>query len=124
MNGQLSLKSEEGTGSCFKLRLKFPLPPEEESNPKQANCGTCDRETSQGRTDPNQVPKPGTGDKKKGIHCRCGDDSFPGPGPGQKDSNCLDVEISLTNGESRSITLAAPHTTADKRTKAIEVSDG
>lgn len=29
MNGQLSLKSEEEKGSCFKIRLRFPLPSEE-----------------------------------------------------------------------------------------------
>lgn len=29
MNGQLSLKSEEGKGSCFKIRLRFPLPVDE-----------------------------------------------------------------------------------------------
>lgn len=123
MDGQLGLKSEEGKGSCFKLRLKFPLPPEEESNMKQATGGSCDHQTSQGRNDTNQAPKANTVRKSGGIPCRCGDNSFPGAGPGQKDSNCLDVEISLTNGESRSITLAAPHATSDKRTKPIEVSN-
>jgi signal transduction histidine kinase len=123
MDGQLSLKSEEGTGSCFKPRLKFPLPSEEGANTKVASGGSCGHQACPQKNDTNQAPTESTTEGKSGIPCRCGDDSFPGPGPGQKDSNCLDVEINLTNGESRSITLAAPHSASDKRTKAIEVSD-
>lgn len=120
MDGQLSLKPEEGTGSCFKLRLKFPLPSEEGANTKVAGGGSCGHPACHQK---NAAPTESSAHGKSGIPCRCGDDRFPGPGPGQKDSNCLDVEISLTNGESRSITLAAPHSASDKRTKAIEVSD-
>lgn len=123
MDGQLSLKSEEGTGSCFKLRLKFPLPSEEGANTKLAGGGSCGHQACHHKKDTNQALTETTTEGKNGIPCRCGDDSFPGPGPGQKDSNCLDVEINLTNGGSRSITLAAPHSASDKRTKPIDVSD-
>ncbi|KAJ5905823.1 uncharacterized protein N7473_002739 [Penicillium subrubescens] len=120
MDGQLSLKSEKGTGSCFKLRLKFPLPSEEGAKTNVAGGGSCGHQACHQKNDTNQAPTESIAEGKSGIPCRCGDDSFPGPGPGQKDSNCLDVEINLTNGESRSITLAAPHSASDKRTKAIE----
>jgi signal transduction histidine kinase len=123
MDGQLSLKSEKGTGSCFKLRLKFPLPSEEGAKANVAGGGSCGHQACHQKNDTSQAPTESIAEGKSGIPCRCGDDSFPGPGPGQKDSNCLDVEINLTNGESRSITLAAPHSASDKRTKAIEVSD-
>lgn len=33
MNGQLSVKSEEGKGSCFKIKLRFPLPTDEIHSP-------------------------------------------------------------------------------------------
>lgn len=33
MNGQLSVKSEKGTGSCFRIRLRFPLPVDELQSP-------------------------------------------------------------------------------------------
>lgn len=122
MDGQLSLKSEEGTGSCFKIRLKFPLPSEEDGNARVSRGNSCGHQTCHRKNDTNQAPKDDTTEKKNGIPCRCGDDRFPGPGPGEKDSNCLDVEITLTNGESRSITLAAPHSTSNKRTQAGEVS--
>lgn len=122
MDGQLSLKSEEGTGSCFKIRLKFPLPSGETVNAKVASVGSCGHQTCHQNSDATPAPKDNTPEGNNGIHCHCGDDSFPGPGPGQKDSNCLDVEIALANGGSRSITLAAPHLTSDKRTKAVEVS--
>ncbi|KAJ5380584.1 uncharacterized protein N7496_003012 [Penicillium cataractarum] len=119
MDGQLSLKSEEGTGSCFKIRLKFPLPSEEDGNARVARSTSCGHQACHQKNDTNQAPKEDTAEKRKGIPCHCSDDSFPGPGPGEKDSNCLEVEIALTNGESRSITLAAPHS-SDKSTQAVE----
>ncbi|KAJ5168567.1 uncharacterized protein N7482_004161 [Penicillium canariense] len=118
MDGQLSLKSEQGTGSCFKIRLKFPLPSGEETNVQVANDGDGGPQTCHLNNGTNHAPGSDTAEKKNGIPCHCGDDSLPGPGPGQQNSSCLDVEIALTNGESRSITLAAPHPTSDKRTKA------
>jgi light-regulated signal transduction histidine kinase (bacteriophytochrome) len=122
MDGQLSLKSEEGTGSCFKIRLKFPIPSEEDENAKVARGNNCGNQPCHRNKDTDQAPTEDTAEKGNGISCHCGDNSFPGPGPGEKDSNCLDVEINLTNGESRSITLAAPHSIPDKGTQAAEVS--
>lgn len=40
MNGQLSLKSEEGKGSCFKIRLKFSLPSEDNESSHPATQST------------------------------------------------------------------------------------
>jgi len=40
MNGQLSLKSEEGKGSCFKIRLKFSLPSEDNESSYPATQST------------------------------------------------------------------------------------
>ncbi|KAJ5913937.1 hypothetical protein N7504_002820, partial [Penicillium tannophilum] len=40
MNGQLSLKSEEGKGSCFKIRLKFSLPSDDNESSHPATQST------------------------------------------------------------------------------------
>lgn len=41
MKGQLSLKSEEGKGSCFKIRLKFSLPSEDNESSHSATQSTA-----------------------------------------------------------------------------------
>ncbi|KAF3389220.1 Signal transduction histidine-protein kinase BarA [Penicillium rolfsii] len=120
MDGQLSLRSEEGTGSSFKLRLKFPLPSENGAKPNGESGGSCGRQACRHESDSNQAPTETTPEGKSGISVRSGDDNFPEPEPGQNNSNYLDVEIELTNGKSRSISLAAPHSTSDRRTKPIE----
>ena len=118
MNGQLSLRSEEGKGSCFKIRLNFPLPGEKESHDTsqkaskedcasgqidniqrpnnapegdQTSCEAC-----QSKSDDRQKPNEVVG--SEGIHCRCGDEALP-------PQTFLDVDISLKSGESRDFAL-------------------
>lgn len=119
MNGQLSLKSEAGKGSCFKIRLKFPLPDQGESNEtsqkhptehsasgegcsvqlpevvqeeSQVSCKKCS-----GKSDSRRTPNEEHG--SEGVTCNCGDETFTSPG------DFLDVDISLKSGESRNVTL-------------------
>ncbi|KAJ5495950.1 hypothetical protein N7539_001066 [Penicillium diatomitis] len=122
MNGQLSLKSEEGTGSCFRLRLRFPLSPEAESSSfksKPCSCGgiipyqqSGNEVLSQGSTPRNQ---------EDSTLCRCGDNDTFGSEVGKTEDSSLDIEISLTNGDSRSISLPAPLLKSEKNLKPVEV---
>lgn len=127
MNGQLSLKSEEGRGSCFKIRLRFPLPSDEDDNvasksdtSKDHRLGSEERDVQPDGTpheedqsiqesarEPENIgEEAATAAKGQADHlCRCDDESFPGGGPGHAQSNFLDVDIALKTGESRSITI-------------------
>ncbi|KAI2794629.1 hypothetical protein POX_a01228 [Penicillium oxalicum] len=120
MNGQLSLKSEEGTGSCFRLRLKFPLPTEtanQDQTRPHSNCGNS-KSTWRNGTD-GSLLRTSKG-QEHGIPCHCGDNDFFGSGSKVNENDSLDVEISLTNGESRSISLAAPLLKQEKRMNPTE----
>ncbi|KAJ5093735.1 CheY-like superfamily [Penicillium angulare] len=123
MEGQLSLKSEEGKGSCFKLRLKFLLPSGDNGsssvcqNPADSgaqyhvkgcdgqipNGGSCDKqETSSSDQGENNIVK-----GNAGIDCKCGDPILSGSATGRVDSPLVDADISLKNGESRNLTILA-----------------
>lgn len=121
MNGQLSLKSEEGKGSCFKIRLKFPLPEDIDetelhslarSNEVSSEDGaapgitTCEPQNPQpNEPQENSEPKEKSPSKENEVVYRCGDDVVPGSGPGEPNSTFLDVDVSLKTGESRNITI-------------------
>ncbi|KGO40989.1 CheY-like superfamily [Penicillium expansum] len=105
MNGQLSLKSEEGKGSCFKIRLAFPLP-DEDSNQKQNPCATSNeppqederkQDTKQGTTSSHCV----TGQKEDGIPCECGQSPEFESG-----ESIVNVDVSLNPGESRNLSIS------------------
>ncbi|KAJ5759482.1 hypothetical protein N7520_006638 [Penicillium odoratum] len=118
MNGQLSLKSEEGKGSCFKIRLKFSLPPEDrhasqpatqsitnaDTQSKRQGCDTgrsneapCDRNQSRSaeREENKNEPKY----EKGGGPCHCGS------AIGKVNNPLIDADISLKNGQSRNLTV-------------------
>ncbi|KAJ5688784.1 hypothetical protein N7462_003176 [Penicillium macrosclerotiorum] len=134
MDGQLSLKSEEGKGSCFKIRLKFELPATSDGALASAQT-TLDKDLGSKVGGPG-MPRPGgpqasydhigtkeelckeADNESQGISCQCGDRSFPGPGLGQEERKFLDVDVALKTGESRNITIPAPHPTPDKKTKS------
>ncbi|KAJ5173341.1 hypothetical protein N7492_005934 [Penicillium capsulatum] len=121
MNGQLSLKSEEGKGSCFKIRLKFPLPPEisepdlhslarsneipseDEVAPSTTTCNA--KSASENDLEENKNTDGRTSHKENEIVYRCGEDVVPGSGPGEQNSTFLDVDVALKTGESRNITI-------------------
>jgi len=110
MNGQLSLKSEEGKGSCFKIRLNFPLPEKSDASASASASASQAKEDSTGheacniqhnsaqgeQTDKDKVRK--SNEVKEGIPCHCGDETFPS-------TNFLDIDASLDSGESRTLTL-------------------
>ncbi|KAI2692070.1 hypothetical protein DTO013E5_6743 [Penicillium roqueforti] len=104
MNGQLSLKSEEGKGSCFKIRLVFPLPGED-SIQKQNSCATSNghvqgderkEDTKKDITSSNCV----TNQNEGGIPCECGQS------PEFESGKCVvHAEVGLKTGESRKLSL-------------------
>lgn len=105
MNGQLSLKSEEGKGSCFKIRLAFPLP-DEDSGQKQNLC-TASNEPLQ-EDERKQETKQDTisssciaSQKEDGIPCECGQNS-----EFESAESIVNVDASLKTGELRSLSLS------------------
>jgi len=104
MNGQLSLKSEEGSGSCFKIRLKFPLPEGDDQlqtsaeivDHAQNDSVPCEKDQSreeENTTDPLAV-------------C-CGDDVSNVDELGQQEGSLVDVDVGMKSGQSRSIALSS-----------------
>lgn len=122
MDGQLSLKSEEGKGSCFKIRLKFPIPPDDNGIKDPACDLSCDKQNDKCGT-PCDVPikhddhsktvkgaaseavcdafqeTDRSNEKFAGIPCTCGDEIFPS-------SKHVEVDIELKDGESRNLTIS------------------
>ncbi|RHZ46566.1 uncharacterized protein CDV56_104385 [Aspergillus thermomutatus] len=49
MNGQLSVKSEEGQGSCFRIKMQFPLPIDESNEEKPDSSRASSVEKGKGR---------------------------------------------------------------------------
>lgn len=124
MNGQLSLKSEEGKGSSFKIRLRFPVPSDDERsavskmiNSKEIRLDSQKRDvqprgtqrgaeqtTHENTQNAENIDwKEATKDASNHL-CRCGDEAFPGGAPGQGE-NYLDISVALKSDESRRITL-------------------
>ncbi|KAJ5189532.1 CheY-like superfamily [Penicillium cf. griseofulvum] len=102
MNGQLSLKSEEGKGSCFKIRLVFPLPDEDSSQKK--NLRATNEHHEDGRkqdTKQDTSSSPCITNQKGGIPCECGQISESEPG-----ESIVNVDVSLKTGESRNLSLS------------------
>ncbi|KAJ5515485.1 hypothetical protein N7527_007045 [Penicillium freii] len=104
MNGQLSLKSEEGKGSCFKIRLAFPLP-DEDSGQKQNMCATPNeplqederKQESKQDTTSSSCRK---SQKEDGIPCECGQSSE------FESAETIVVDVSLKTGESKAISVS------------------
>ncbi|KAF7529893.1 hypothetical protein PCG10_006224 [Penicillium crustosum] len=126
MNGQLSLKSEEGKGSCFKIRLSFPLP-DENSSQMQNLCTTSNeplqeeerrQETKQGTTPSSCI----TSQKEDGIPCECGQDSEFESG-----QSIVNVDVSLQTGELRNLSLSGQQlgqsNSLDKPTTSLPKND-
>lgn len=101
MNGQLSLKSEEGKGSCFKIRLEFPLPDEDSGRSPHV---TDERTKSSERSQEKEKDKfPLTClNQKDGIPCECGETpEFRSGEP------VVNIDVNLKTGESRNLSLSA-----------------
>lgn len=108
MNGQLSLKSIEGNGSCFKIRLEFPLPESEDcllssdgnSDERPEESAFCDRQPRNEQDDE-------AGEGEDPLSCPCGDDTSNVEELGQQNGSLVDVDIALKSGKSRSIALSS-----------------
>ncbi|KAJ6095912.1 Sensor histidine kinase/response regulator [Penicillium sp. IBT 16267x] len=98
MNGQLSLKSEEGKGSCFKIRLKFSLPSEDNEASHPATQSTTN---SNHQSATQYIPNADPQSNRQGC-----DRPNPKeiPSIGNVDNPLVDADISL-NGESRNLTI-------------------
>jgi Signal transduction histidine kinase len=105
MNGQLSLKSEEGKGSCFKIRLAFPLPDEDNSQ-KQNLCTTSNeplqederkQETKQDTISSSCIAS----QKEDGTPCECGQTA-----EFESAESIVNVDVSLKTSESRNLSLS------------------
>ncbi|KAJ5915778.1 hypothetical protein N7454_010919 [Penicillium verhagenii] len=125
MNGQLSLKSEEGKGSCFRIRLNFSLPSKDlpqsatqsitnadlQCNRQGCDAGKsyeapCDRSptSNTGAEREGEIQPP---DEKGGVPCHCGSPFMSDSAIGRVDNPLVDADISLKNGESRNLTILA-----------------
>jgi light-regulated signal transduction histidine kinase (bacteriophytochrome) len=99
MNGQLSLKSEEGKGSCFKIRLVFPLP-DEDSQKKNLRANEHREDERKHDTKQDNSSSPCITNQKGGIPCECGQIlDFAG-------ESIVNVDVSLKTGESRNLSLS------------------
>ncbi|KAJ5825892.1 hypothetical protein N7474_003030 [Penicillium riverlandense] len=123
MDGQLSLRSEEGKGSCFKIRLKFPLPSVEDipaapnvssspgtsysSNNEQAAKPETEEPFS--RANFQTIHKPNQ--ESNGIPCFCGDNNDQASRLHDKDKPFLNVDISLKSGASTQKSKSTSKTT-------------
>ncbi|CAG7949857.1 unnamed protein product [Penicillium olsonii] len=96
MNGQLSLKSEAGKGSCFKIRLEFPLPEENESSAGRHDSMKTKLKDEVKEGDVSSCMK------KDGILCECGE--TPEFRSGERG---VYIDVNLQTGESRTLSLSA-----------------
>ncbi|KAJ5959374.1 uncharacterized protein N7479_006524 [Penicillium vulpinum] len=126
MNGQLSLKSEEGKGSCFKIKLAFPLP-DEKSGQRQNLCATSNdhlqdderkRNTKQESTSSRCVKS-----QEEGVvPCECG--HTPEMKSGE---SVVNIDVSLKTGEPRNLSLSGQQldqsTNPDKPTISLQTQD-
>ncbi|KAJ6008483.1 CheY-like superfamily [Penicillium herquei] len=132
MDGQLSLKSEEGKGSCFKIRLKFPLPSEEATSitPQFRPRGGLQSDTGAEEYDsqkPNeQVRRSHQASdvknesdveiqEKQGVSFCCGEPIMSESATGRIDSPLVDADVTLLNGESRNLTILASGTKVEDK---------
>jgi light-regulated signal transduction histidine kinase (bacteriophytochrome) len=107
MNGQLSLRSEEGKGSCFKIRLKFPLPAEK-SDDQATSFTSASSQPRQKEEKEEETSKSCTINQKDGIPCECGTTpEFTG-------GSVLDVDVCLKTGESKKFSLSRPELETSK----------
>ncbi|KAJ5226049.1 CheY-like superfamily [Penicillium chermesinum] len=125
MDGQLSLRSEQGKGSCFKIRLKFPVPsdggeaPPTSRNGSNMNIASADGNgrvrndlasdlsagTAQDASTDEAKRETYQGTEKSskiptGGSYTCGDEVFPR-------SKQVDVNVELENGESRNLVIGS-----------------
>lgn len=113
MNGQLSLKSKEDCGSCFKIRLKFPLPEEEEEEEGVSQAPDWKVDERQGeplyceREQPTKERYKEIAKSKDPLSYHCGDEVSNTEELGQKNGALVDVDVALKSGESRSIALSS-----------------
>ncbi|CAL5868536.1 uncharacterized protein PFLUO_LOCUS2762 [Penicillium psychrofluorescens] len=123
MDGQLSLKSEEGKGSCFKIRLKFPLPSVDDV-PVAPNASSSAGTPSRSHTE--HATKPGTEElfpkndiqttykpdpEPDDIPCFCGDSNEQFSCPHGQNKPFLNVDISLKSGASTQKSVSTSETT-------------
>lgn len=100
MRGQLSLRSEEGKGSCFKIRLEFPLP--DDSGQNQATTQKEDMKAGE-RDETKQNTKPSCLNHKEGdILCECGETS-----EFRSEEPLINIDVNVKSGESRNLSLSA-----------------
>lgn len=114
MNGQLSLKSEAGKGSCFKIRLEFPLPDEDSGQEQVVSPDESVKSWNETKED---VPSTCLRQKKSdGLPCECGvTPEFNLGEPG------VHVDVNLKTGESRTLSLSgkAIEPTADSQDSCV-----
>ncbi|KAJ6049762.1 uncharacterized protein N7446_006911 [Penicillium canescens] len=112
MNGQLSLRSEEGKGSCFKIRLKFPLPAENSDDQATSFVSASSQPRQKGEKE-EKTSRSCTNNQKDGIPCECGTTpEFTG-------GSILDVDVCLETGESKKFSLSCPEFKASKAPQEI-----
>ena len=103
MNGQLSLKSEAGKGSCFKIRLEFPLPDENYGHKKSPLIASDHSLQTNQRDETKQdhSSRSVTGQKKDGILCECGETpEFLSGEP------IVNIDVSLKSGMTKNLSIS------------------
>ncbi|EAW16146.1 putative sensor histidine kinase/response regulator [Aspergillus fischeri NRRL 181] len=87
MNGQLSVKSEEGQGSCFRIKMQFPLPFDEsnEENLESNRASPVDKGKAR-----QSEPEDGQNVPPKQDETQCSEDDRAGAGKNTGSSKCAD----------------------------------
>ncbi|KAJ5513248.1 CheY-like superfamily [Penicillium fimorum] len=124
MNGQLRLKSEEGKGSCFKIRLAFPLPGEDSQKQNSyatSNENLQDERKQDTKQDTSSSPCV-TNQEEGGIPCECGQKS-----EFESEEPIMNVDVSLKTGESRNLSISGQQldqsNQPDKPTASLPIQD-
>jgi light-regulated signal transduction histidine kinase (bacteriophytochrome) len=132
MNGQLSVKSEKDKGSCFKIRLKFPLPaselgPQPDSMTEKSSDGNIGLDTSQGdvKHDREQTQHCGPDHTKSDeVGNTCGKDQFSREETGHDNAGRCDISISVKTEDSQLRHFSEPDTTQSLDTTTLQKEEG
>ncbi|KAF7169139.1 hypothetical protein CNMCM5623_001926 [Aspergillus felis] len=119
MNGRLSVKSEEGQGSCFRIKMQFPLPINESSEEKPDSNRASSVDKGKGRQSENED---GQNKPSKEDETVCDEDDRGRAGKNTAPSECADS----TKHESHTSddTATAGSAQHNSTSKQEEPSDG
>jgi anti-sigma regulatory factor (Ser/Thr protein kinase) len=119
MNGQLSVKSEEGQGSCFRIKMQFPLPIDESNGENLDSNRASPVDKGKGRQ---SGTEDGQNEPPKQDKTHCGEENRAQAGKNTGSSECTDSTKHESHTSDDTVTAGlAQHDCASKQE---ELSDG